>query len=201
MGIGRRYHRRMTRPEPPEHLSRREPPERTTSRHETAERPAPELAPSSRISFAVITSLVVAVAALGLAAWPLVRSVFTSSDSFPDAEVEDATATVCTAHDLAFSAVSLQTNLMPPPDASGPLAAAANARLALVVASEDLVAAVDDAPAAPAQLQSAARELAAQYRIVASNYLAGMDNNAPPVAAALQRAGDAATRINTACGK
>jgi len=161
----------------------------------------PSTEQSVKMRFATLVPLSVSIIALILAGWALLRPTLASDDSYTDAEVADATARVCTAYDLAFRGVALQTNLTSAPDPSEALAAAANARLALVVASEDLVAAVDGAPQAPTALRDAVRQLAAEYRTVAANYLAGIENDQPPIAEALQRAETAATTINPICRK
>ncbi len=121
--------------------------------------------------------------------------------SYPEADVQRAEARLCAAHDLASTSVGIQTNAEPPSDPAGVLATAANARLALVVASADLTAAADESPAAPPELTSAVRDLADRYRVVASNYLAGADNNTPSVAEALRAAAAAATTIDSSCGR
>jgi hypothetical protein len=145
-----------------------------------------------------LAALVIAVVALGFAVWPVLRP----GPSYTETEVADATTRVCAAYDLALRGVSTQTNqVVPPEDVAGTQAAAANARLALVVASEDLHTAVDASSAAPAGLRDAVRGLADEYRIIAANYLAGLGNDAPVIAEASGRAGTAATTITATCQK
>jgi hypothetical protein len=148
-----------------------------------------------------LAALVIALVALGFAAWPVLRPG-PSTPSYTETEVADATTRVCAAYDLAFRGVSTQTNqVVPPEDVAGTQAAAANARLALVVASEDLHTAVDASAAASAGLRDAVRGLADQYRIIGANYLAGLGNDAPVIAEASGRAGTAATTIKATCQK
>ncbi|MCE5288772.1 MAG: hypothetical protein LLG14_05965 [Nocardiaceae bacterium] len=108
-------------------------------------------------------------------------------------------ATAVPAYELAFAGVSLQTNAEAPADPSGPIASAANARLALLVASLDLHNALDKAPATPTDLHDAVYDLATEYRTITSHYLAGETNDSKPIADAIPRAGTAAEKIAKIC--
>ena len=147
---------------------------------------------------AVIASLVVALAALAVAAWALFHKP--SGDDYSDAQVADATAKICSAYDLAYSGVKLQNkssgvgmtlrDRWPRP------------RMRASPSSPDpRICSNDDAPAAPGPLKDAVRQLAAAYRAVALNYLAGETIDSPSIKAALQDAGFAATTIDATCKK
>ncbi|MBJ7291019.1 hypothetical protein [Williamsia sp.] len=144
--------------------------------------------------------MVIAVVAVGVATWALLEPApEPGAPSYSASEVTDATTSVCQAYDLALRAVSLQTNATPPAGDSGALAATANARLALMVASVNLTDALAAAPATPEGLATPVKQLAGEYRLVATNYLAGVTIDQAPIPAALQRAGTAATTITGAC--
>jgi hypothetical protein len=149
---------------------------------------------------AVVAALALALVALALAAWPLIHTESAAPAPYTDAEIAEATTKVCAASDLAYRGVSLQTSqAAPDDDPAGAIAAAANARLALAVASDNLIIAADDGKAAPAGLRDAVRDLADAYRTVASHYLAGELIDSPPIKAAFDSAGAAVATIAQTC--
>ncbi|MEH3157159.1 MAG: hypothetical protein PGN29_18250 [Gordonia paraffinivorans] len=145
-------------------------------------------------------AVIVAVVAVVVAVIALVQGG--SDDASPtssDSQRARDTGTVCDAFALNLKAVSIQTGSQAPAGESGASAAAANARLALFVASVNLTDALRSAPAAPETLQSAVTDLARQYRTVATHYLAGASTTSSEVTAAVRSAGTAATAVTDAC--
>lgn len=189
--MDRQYHRRMPDSEESSSAS----PSDESSNTSRSESPTG----SKGIWIVVIAALILSLAALGLAAWPLLHDKSASPAPYTDTEIAEATASICAAVDLALRGVSLQTGQTPPDDPSGAVAAAANARLALAVASDNLVIAADDGKAAPVGLRDAVRRLADAYRTVASHYLAGELIDSPPIKAASDSAGAAVTTIAATC--
>ena len=148
---------------------------------------------------ATVVSTGVATAAIAVAGWAL--AVVPDTDEHTTASTSRAhdTANVCAVFDLAYRSVSTQTNLGVPAGAAGQLAAAANARLALVAAAQTLWRATSSSTAAPAEVLRAADELADQYSAVGMNYLAGAPRDQEPVPTALQKAGEASAVLTRMC--
>ena len=155
--------------------------------------------PSRNMWIVVIAALVLGVAALGLSGWTLLRTQLTSTHEYTDAQVSDDTKKACAAYELASRGAKLQSSPAVPNDASGPLALAANARIALIVASKNPVIAADASPAAPTALTSTMRSLADAYRAVASNDIGGSQADSPEIKAAFQSGDEAEATMRLTC--
>lgn len=143
---------------------------------------------------------VVALAALGLAGWTLLRPPpnFTSSVAggysgsdadYTDAQRADAKAKVCAVFATVRKGVSQNTNLQAPggpEDMVGNLAVAANARLALFDGGQYLLARVE--PATPPELADAVRSFANTLMDIGAAATAGALNTDPDQAARLRDA-------------
>ena len=156
---------------------------------------------------AVIT-LAIALIAIALAAWSLLRPVKASTTAPPvtesttappvtDQQIADAKARACTASNTVGTAVSLQTNASPGDDPAALDAAAANARLSLVAGVSYLLAHLD--PATPPPLAAAIRFYADNLQDIAINQLAGMPNDDPAQAARISNSDAAGARIADLC--
>ena len=128
-----------------------------------------------------LLSLIVALTAVGVAAWALVMA-------WPqDAETEQPTAEskvkVCAAFDTVSRAVQLQTHADLGPDPIAQTAVAGNARLALIGGGEYLLSRLDGQT--PPELADAVRSFANNLDDIGMNALAGTTNEDPQQAARL----------------
>lgn len=141
-------------------------------------------------------ALVIAMIAVGLAAWALVQS---PAEPAVDAQQSEAAkARVCDAFDIVLKAVSMQTNADLGADPVARQAVAANARLATLGGGEYLLSRLG--PATPNDLADAVRTFANDIQDVGMNQLVGISNADPQVAALLGTAQDASERIARMCG-
>jgi hypothetical protein len=145
----------------------------------------------------IVVALVVAVLALGLSGWLLVRLAQEGTPNAPKytgAERTDAKQKICTATDLVRKGVSLNTNLQPPggpEDVTGALAVAANARISLYDGGQYLIARLD--PATPPELSDDVKKFANLLMDIGAAATAGAQNTQPEQAARLKDA-DAANK-------
>jgi hypothetical protein len=149
-----------------------------------------------------LITLLIAVVAVALAGWALIRSMDNGSSepSYSDAQKADAKVKVCNAMDVVRRGVSLNTNLQPaggPGDVTGSLAVAANARVALYNGGEYLLARLD--PATPPDLADAVRKFANDLMDIGAAATSGMQNSEPPQAARLKEADSANATITELC--
>jgi hypothetical protein len=154
---------------------------------------------SRRLVVLTIISLVVAVAALGVAAWSLYRSDPANRD-YDAAQVADAKARACTAVDVVRRGVSLNTNLMPAGgagDVTGAQAVAANARVSLNDGGQYLIARLD--PATPENLAAKVREFADNLMDIGAHATAGVTNDDSAQAQRLKDADEANTSLEQLC--
>lgn len=154
---------------------------------------------SRRLVVLTVISLVVAVAALGLAAWSLYRSDPANRD-YDEAQVADAKTRACAAVDIVRRGVSLNTNLMPAGgagDVTGAQAVAANARVSLNDGGQYLLARLD--PATPENLAAKVREFAENLMDIGANATAGVTNDDPAQAQRLKNADDANAGLEALC--
>jgi ABC-type glycerol-3-phosphate transport system substrate-binding protein len=148
---------------------------------------------------------VVAVVALALSAWALLRpSAAAPSDTattdFSDAQRADAKTKICTAFETVRTGVSLNTNLQVPggqSDVAGSLAVAANARLALFGGGQYLRDSLD--PATSPELADSIRRFADLLSDIGANSIAGALNTDPPQSARLKEADGANRTIEGLC--
>lgn len=154
---------------------------------------------SRRLVVLTVISLVVAVAALGLAAWSLYRSDPANRD-YDASQVADAKARACASVDIVRRGVSLNTNLMPAGgagDVTGAQAVAANARVSLYDGGQYLLARLH--PATPEDLAAKVRELAENLMDIGANATAGVTNDDPAQAQRLKNADDVNASLEELC--
>jgi len=138
---------------------------------------------------------VIAVIAVGVAIWTLVRAP--GEPAVTAQQSDDAKARVCAAFDSVRKAVSVQTNVDLGPDVVAKEAVAANARVATLGGSQYLLSRLD--PAAPADLADAVRSFANNLQDVGMAQLVGVPNTDPTMAARLSEAQAASVQIATLC--
>jgi hypothetical protein len=147
-------------------------------------------------------ALVIAVIAVGIAIWAVVRSPGEPARSPGEPAVNaqqsgDAKGRVCAAFDMVRNAVSIQTNSDLGPDPVAREAVAANARLATLGGGEYLLSRLD--PATPPELADAVRSFANKLQEIGMNQLIGVPNTDPTVAALLNEAQAASQKITDLC--
>jgi hypothetical protein len=148
-----------------------------------------------------IVAVVLALVAVGLAAWAAFRPAKEpAAPTYTAAQQSDAKAAICAAADLVRRGVSLNTNLPVPGgegDVTGSLAVAANARVSLSDGGQYLLARLD--PATPANLADPVREFANKLMDIGAGAIAGAQNSEPAQAARLKEADAANVKIAEAC--
>lgn len=154
----------------------------------------------SQLALAVVA--LIAVVAVGLAAWALLRPAPTSSAgaSYTDAQRADSKAKICTAFNTVRTGVSQNTNLTPPggpQDVTGALAVAANARLSLYDGGQYLLARLD--PATAPELADPVRVFGNSLMDIGAAATAGAQNSDPQQATRLRDADAANTTISNLC--
>ena len=148
-------------------------------------------------------ALLIAVIAVGLAVWSLMRAPEESAPSAAGspaagaAQSGDAKAGICTAVDTVRNAVSRQTNADFGPDPVAREAVAANARLATVGGGSYLLARLD--PQLPAELADAVRTFATDLQDIGMKQLAGIPNTDPALSDQLKAAQATSARITDLC--
>lgn len=150
-----------------------------------------------------VVALVLALIAVGLAGWALLRTPAgdsTSAPTYTESEQADAKAATCSAVETVRRGVSLNTNLRPPggeDDVTGTLAVAANARLALYDGGHYLLARLG--PATPPDLADTVRELANNLMDIGAAATAGAPDTDPDQLARLRDADSANTKLGELC--
>ncbi|UXA20322.1 hypothetical protein [Mycobacterium sp. SMC-4] len=145
------------------------------------------------------SALAVAVLALGVAVFALLRTLDSEPD-YTEAQRTDAVAAVCQAFEMVRTAVATNTNTEPPggsTDVAGALAAAANARVALLDGGQYLLARLE--PATPADLADEIRRFANQLMDIGAAATAGVSNSDPVQAARLADAEAASATLSARC--
>jgi hypothetical protein len=151
----------------------------------------------------VVVTLVLAVAALGLSGWTLLRlsqADESSGKTYTESQRTEAKTTICSAADLVRRGVSLNTNLQPaggPEDVTWALAVAANSRVALYDGGQYLIARLD--PATPQDLADAVRNFANGLMDIGAAATAGTQNTDPDQATRLKDADAANATIMELC--
>ncbi|RZT14352.1 hypothetical protein EV589_5072 [Mycobacterium sp. BK558] len=141
-------------------------------------------------------ALAVALLSLGVSAAALVRS-FDHGVDYTDAQRAEATATICTAFATVRTGVATNTNVTPPGDVGGALAAAANARLALSDGGQYLLARLD--PATPGDLAAEVTRFADALMDIGAASTAGVPNTDPAQAKRLEAAEAASAAVSNRC--
>jgi len=142
--------------------------------------------------------LVLAVIAVALATWSLMRPVpeAVSPTASADQQASAKTGT-CKAFATVSQAVVLQTHEDLGPDPVAKEAVAANARLAMFGGGSYLLAHID--PATPDELAAAAKSFAGSLQDIALYALAGIPNIDAAQAARLRDAESASNRVAQQC--
>jgi hypothetical protein len=174
-----------------------------------------ETAGSSKSSVVSVLALVVALVAVGLAAWVLLKEPKSSEaaqaeqqstqseqsgSGYTGATTDDPKATICEAFNVVRTGVQANTNLKPPggpEDVTGSMAVAANARLSLSDGGQYLLARL--APGAPQDLTDAVRTFANQLMDIGARSTAGIPNSDPAQAARLKDADASNATIANLC--
>jgi hypothetical protein len=121
--------------------------------------------------WATLAPVLIAVVALGVAIWALLRPPFDTPPSPSAQQVADAKARACAAYTTVHAAVALQTRADAGTDPIASQAVAANARLAMAVGGQHLVDNLS--PAVPPELAELLRSLATDLQNLTINALAG----------------------------
>lgn len=130
--------------------------------------PPPSGGPSRVPTIIAIVVAVIAVA-VAIGAWfrPAPKPEAPAAKTYSDQEVSDAKKAVCGAYEDAYRAVTVAGNGDGGSDRATALAVAVNIRLALSTSGQYLLSTVDEQPAAPSGIATAARDLGSAYRKIA----------------------------------
>ena len=152
--------------------------------------------PESKPSWIAPVALVIAVVAVALAVWSLVRPP--SSSDASGVSPDEAKTQVCAAFDMVRQAVFLQTNANLGPERVAVEAVAANARLATLGGGQFLLARLDGTPVS-ADLDKEVRSFANQLELIGMRQLAGVSGDDPGQATHMSDAQASAERIVELC--
>ncbi|BBX02732.1 hypothetical protein MMOR_36680 [Mycolicibacterium moriokaense] len=153
-----------------------------------------------------VVALVVALVAVGVAVWALVKQPTLPSESagpssvFTGTTTDDPKGSICEAFDLVHKGVQLNTNLQPPggpEDVTGTLAVGANARLSLFEGGQYLLARLQ--PDTPSELADPMRKFGNQLMDIGARSIAGIANADPDQAARLKDADQTGGMITNLC--
>lgn len=165
-----------------------------------------ESSESSRGFIVSVLALVVALVAIGVAVWALVKEPTPPADSaqpasvFTGATTDDPKSSVCEAFNVVRDGVQLNTNMQAPggpADVTGSMAVAANARLSLFEGGQYLLARLQ--PDTPSELADAVRKFANQLMDIGARSIAGIPNADPDQAARLKEADTSNATITNLC--
>lgn len=142
-----------------------------------------------------LLSLIVALAAMGVAAWAIVMA-WPQKEATPQPTAESKQK-VCAAFDTVSRAVQLQTHADLGPDPVAQTAVASNARLSLIGGGEYLRSQLDDHTSP--ELVEAVRLFANNLEDIGVNALAGATNEDPQQAARLTAGEDGRNKVAAFC--
>jgi hypothetical protein len=145
-------------------------------------------------------ALVVALVAVGLAVWALVKAPPQSEQVFTGTQTDDPKGAICDAFNVVRNGVQINTNLQAPggpSDVTGSMAVAANARVSLYDGGQYLLARLQ--PDTPSDLADAVRKFANNLMDIGARSTAGIPNSEPAQAARLKEADSANATINNLC--
>lgn len=142
-----------------------------------------------------LLSLIVALAAMGVAAWAIVMA-WPQKEAKPQPTAESKQK-VCAAFDTVSRAVQLQTHADLGPDPVAQTAVASNARLSLIGGGEYLRSQLDDQTSP--DLADAVRLFANNLEDIGVNALAGATNDDPQQAARLTAGEDGRNKVAGLC--
>ncbi|MFY9918017.1 MAG: hypothetical protein WAL26_06405 [Mycobacterium sp.] len=155
----------------------------------------PEKAGGGGVSWVSLLSLVIALTAIGVAAWAMVMAWPQREEAAqPTAESKQK---VCAAFETVSKAVQLQTHADLGPDPAAQTAVASNARLSLIGGGEYLLSRLDDQT--PPDLADAVRLFANNLEDIGLNALAGVTNDDPQQAARLTTGEEGRARVADLC--
>jgi hypothetical protein len=143
---------------------------------------------------------IIALTAIGLAAWALLRPAADSDRHYSDAQRADAKSKTCAAFDVVRRGVKLNTSIKAPggpDDFTGNLAVVANARLAAYAGGLYLLDRLD--PATPTELADEVRGFADVLTDIGAAAVAGAGDSDPDQAARLKDADAANTKLGELC--
>ena len=149
-----------------------------------------------------VLALVVALVAVGLAVWALVKAPSSpqSEQVFTGTTTDDPKGAICDAFTVVRNGVKINTNLQPPggpEDVTGSMAVAANARVALYDGGQYLLARLQ--PDTPSDLADAVRKFANNLMDIGARSTSGIPNSEPAQAARLKEADTANATITNLC--
>jgi hypothetical protein len=163
-----------------------------------AGRGLPPSAPPALPRWIAPAALVIALIAVAIAVWALLRPA--SASTTPAAtsqQTADAKGRACSAYTTVSTAVSLQTHADLGSDPVAVQAVAANSRLAMTAGGSYLLAHLD--PATPADLAAAIRSFANNLQDISMNAAAGVPNVDPAQAARMRDGEAAAAEVRNLC--
>lgn len=156
---------------------------------------------SSRGFIVSVAALVLALVAVGLSVWALLKQPSPSSGQvFTGQASDDPKGSVCDAFTVVRNGVQINTNLQPPggpEDVTGAMAVAANARVALYDGGQYLLARLQ--PDTPPELADEVRAFANTLMDIGARSTSGIPNSDPEQAQRLKEADSANTRITELC--
>jgi hypothetical protein len=157
---------------------------------------------SSRGFIVSVLALVVAIVAVALAIWALVKMPSSSEAEqvFTGTQTDDPKGAICDAFHVVRNGVQINTNLQPPggpDDVTGAMAVAANARVALYDGGQYLLARLQ--PNTPSDLADAVRKFANNLMDIGARSTSGIPNSEPAQAARLKEADSANATITNLC--
>jgi hypothetical protein len=158
--------------------------------------------PLDKRSLGQAITAIIAVTALGLAGWALLRSGSAADQHYSDSQRADAKTRVCDAFQLVRRGVKLNTSIpVPggPEDVVGTLAVGANARLSAYAGGLYLLDRLD--PATPKELADEVRGFADLLTDIGASATAGASDADPDQAARLKSADAANTKLGELCTK
>jgi len=159
-------------------------------------------ATSGRTPILIAGVAVLAVVAIALSVWALLRPAAGSENAanYSDAQRMEAKSQICVAFAMVRQGVSRNTNLQVPGgegDIAGALGVAANARISLYDGGQYLMARL--APATPTELADTERAFANGLMDIGAAATAGAQNTDPEQSKRLTDADAAATKIGQLC--
>ena len=157
---------------------------------------------SSRGFLISVLALIVALIAVGLAVWGLVKTPAQSQSEqvFTGTRTDDPKGAICDAFNVVRNGVQINTNLQPPggpDDVTGSMAVAANARVSLYDGGQYLLARLQ--PDTPTDLADAVRKFANNLMDIGAAATAGAQDADPEQAARLRTADADNTKIAQMC--
>lgn len=157
---------------------------------------------ADRRSLSQIITAIIALSALLLAGWALLKSGSAAHGDYTDAQRADAKTKACAAFDVVRRGVKVNTSIpVPggPEDIVGSLVVGANARNSAYVGGLYLLERLD--PATPEELADQLREFAGLLSDIGAAATAGASDSDPDQAARLKSADAANTKLRELCAK